>query len=307
MCTLLPRGGAAAASSGTALQHFLISALVTLIFEALLGHSLEFLKILKQTNPTTPLLTLLKSVTAEKGVLGMWDGFVPWGVLQSIGKGGAFGLARGFVTPPVQSLVASGYLSEGAGKVVVGGLSGGVQGYVLSPTLLLKTRVMTDAAFRVSDGGSTILKSLAVGSRVVRSEGVSALMKGSNVFATKRVFDWSTRFLFADVIEAYYASYTGSSPTDLEKMYCSMLGGMVSSVATLPLDALVAKIQDAKKAGAAASPIAMIKAEFEEGGFKGLWNSYMKAWQVRAVHVGLTTVAMKTWSPMAFQLVFGGE
>ena len=35
-------------------------------------------------------------------------------------------------------------------QVVAGGLAGGFQGYVLSPLLLLKTRVMTDPVFRES-------------------------------------------------------------------------------------------------------------------------------------------------------------
>jgi len=32
--------------------------------------------------------TLVGQITSEKGIAGFWDGFVPWGVFQSIGKGG---------------------------------------------------------------------------------------------------------------------------------------------------------------------------------------------------------------------------
>ena len=39
--------------------------------------------------------------------------------------------------------------------------------------------------------------SMTVGMRVIRNEGVLALMKGSTVFSMKRVGDWVTRYYFA--------------------------------------------------------------------------------------------------------------
>ncbi len=38
-----------------------------------------------------------------------------------------------------------------------------------------------------------------VGMTVIRNEGMAGLMKGSMVFTTKRVADWTTRFLFAEL------------------------------------------------------------------------------------------------------------
>ncbi|GMH83753.1 hypothetical protein TrST_g4905 [Triparma strigata] len=307
MSSLIPRGGAQTTNPlcSDFAKQFFVSALVTLMFEAAIGHSLEFTKISKQTNPQMSVTSILKKITQEKGVVGLWDGFVPWGVVQSIGKGGSFGMARGLITPVLMDLVERGLISDQNAKILIGGLSGVVQGYILSPTLLLKTRVMTDSAFREKMTGlATIIKSFQVGARVVTKEGGFALMKGANVFAFKRFFDWSTRFMFADIIESLVLARQGSlSPTD--KMVCSMIGGMISSVVTLPIDALVAKIQDAKKAGQGVSPLAMIGQEFKEGGLKGLWNSYMKAWEIRALHVGLTTVCLKTWTPLAYDLIFG--
>lgn len=307
MSALITRGGAVSTPSSDFAKQFFVSALVTLMFECAIGHSLEFTKISKQTNPHLSVGTILKKITSEKGIVGLWDGFVPWGVVQSIGKGGSFGIARGFITPLLMDLVDRDLLDEQSAKILIGGLSGVVQGYILSPTLLLKTRVMTDPAFREKMTGlATILKSFQVGARVVTKEGAFALMKGSNVFAFKRFFDWSTRFMFADMIESFVLARQGElSPTD--KMVCSMVGGMISSVVTLPIDALVAKIQDAKKAGDGASPFEMIGQEYKEGGLKGLWNSYMKAWEIRALHVGLTTVCLKTWTPLAYDLIFPGE
>jgi hypothetical protein len=73
---------------------------------------------------------------------------------------------------------------------------------VLSPTLLLKTRVMTDPIFRQNMSMlETSKQSARVGMKVIRNEGVAALMKGSITFSLKRVADWSSRFLFAVMAE----------------------------------------------------------------------------------------------------------
>jgi hypothetical protein len=283
----------------------LVSALVTLVFEGCCGHICEFLKILKMTTGL-PYGTLIASITNEKGIAGFWDGFVPWGVFQSIGKGGAFGIAHALILPLMLKLYADGKVSEQLAKVMAGGLAGGVQGYVLSPLLLLKTRVMTDPIFREKMSTlQTIAASFSVGARVVTREGPLTLMKGANVFALKRIFDWSSRYYFAEIIEqAAMGVVEGGALSDLQKMACSLAGGGLSSVVTLPLDSMVAKIQDSKAAGVKMSPVQMVANSYDAGGLAGLWNDYMKGWEMRTVHVGLTTVAMKTWSPLVYDLIF---
>jgi hypothetical protein len=81
------RGGAA---GGTELsKRLLVAALVTLLYEGVLGHLLEFLKIVMQTSPQgTTYVQVLKRITADKGIVGIWDGFIPWGVVQSVFKVG---------------------------------------------------------------------------------------------------------------------------------------------------------------------------------------------------------------------------
>ena len=94
--------------------------------------------------------------------------------------------------------------------VLSGGIGGGFQGIALSPVLLLKTRVMTDPAFRaVGSFRETGAASSRIGFRVVREEGALALMKGSVLFSGKRVADWTTRYLFATLWEEAYRGATG--------------------------------------------------------------------------------------------------
>ena len=87
-------------------------------------------------------------------------------------------------------------------EVLAGGIGGFIQGIVLNPVLLLKTRVITDPAYRASGGvWETAKMSTDVGFQVIQREGVMALTKGGVMFTTKRFFDWTTRFLFVDMFE----------------------------------------------------------------------------------------------------------
>ena len=81
-------------------------------------------------------------------------------------------------------------------ETLAGAVGGGFQGLVLSPTLLLKTRVMTNPVFRTSMSMvETTAMSTKLGVEVIQTEGLAALMKGSGVFATKRVVSASIKSL----------------------------------------------------------------------------------------------------------------
>jgi len=285
-------------------RRLLVCALVTLMYEGTIGHILEFVKIVMQTSPSgTTYGQVLRAITADKGIAGLWDGFVPWGVIQSVFKGSVFGVAhhaaKGF-------LLGCEILPKQLALTMAGGIGGGFQGYVLSPTLLLKTRVMTDPVFRepMSMLRTTYL-SLIIGFDVIAKEGISALMKGANVFALKRVFDWATRFYFSDVCARVLLSLSEvDALSSKQKIAADLLGGFFSTVSTLPLDVLVAKTQDAKKAGVKVSALDMFRAELKEKGWAGLRDSYMQGFEARLLHVCFTTVAMKTGAGLMYDLLF---
>ncbi len=306
-------GGAGVASTTSSLgsefaKKLFVAALVTLIYEAVLGHILEFVKIVMQTSPPhTSYRDVIHSITSEKGLAGLWDGFCPWGILQAIFKGGIFGLAHAMATKLLQPLIQKGFLTTPAAATLAGGLAGGCQGFVLSPTLLLKTRVMTNPVFREPMSLlQTTWMSARIGWDVVHVEGFSALMKGANIFALKRVFDWATRFLFSDLLESWFLTLkSGMALSAPEKSLASFLGGTASTLSTLPLDVLVAKTQDAKRAGVKVSAVKLFQDDLNEGGWSGVRDNYLRGFGVRLAHVCLTTVVMKTGSPLVYDALFG--
>lgn len=303
------RGGAGAIADPTEFaKRLLTAALVTLLYEAALGHLLEFIKIVMQTSPPgTSYGDVMRKITGEKGIAGCWDGFIPWGVIQSIFKGGVFGLVHAIASSYLVPLADEGVLPRQVALTMAGGIAGGLQGFVLSPTLLLKTRVMTNPVFRESMSLiRTTLLSLRIGVDVVKDEGISTLMKGANVFALKRLLDWSTRYFFSDAFEALLLQHSASDAlTTAEKVAASLLGGTASTISTLPLDVLVAKTQDAKKAGVKVSAIKLLKQDLDEKGWKGLYDSYMQGFEARLAHVCFTTVVMKTGGPIMYDSLFG--
>jgi len=306
---LTMRGGAInmqTALSSEISKKLITTALVTLVFEAAIGHILEFLKIVMQTSETT-YWNVLQQITADKGIAGLWDGFCPWGIVQAVFKGAVFGLAHAAAAGVLVPKAEQGKLPLPLALTLAGGIGGGFQGYVLSPTLLLKTRVMTNPVFRekMSIWRTTVL-SFRIGFDVVKTEGFMTLMKGSNVFATKRVFDWSSRYFFADLFEALFVKLKNGEPlTVAEKSVSSLLGGVASTCVTLPLDVLVAKTQDAKKAGVKVSPIKLFRDELKDKGLSGLRNAYMRGFEARLLHVCLTTVVVKTFTPLSYEALFG--
>ena len=288
---------------------FALSGVLTL-YETFRPFGYGFMHTVMQTSPEgTSYSDVIKSITGEKGFVGIWDGFVPWGVVQSILKGGVFGLAHAAASGFLKPLAEDGKIPMIVALCLAGAFGGLFQGYVLSPTLLLKTRVMTNDVFRekMSLIKSTWL-SLTIGFDVVRNEGLLALMKGSNVFAMKRTFDWATRFIFSDMFEAILLKFsTTGTLTTGEKVVASLMGGTLSTLSTLPLDVLVAKSQDAKKAGEAVSAWDMFQAELEEKGWNGLAKSYMNGFEARLAHVCLTTIVMKTFAPIVYDRLYGNK
>ena len=76
---------------------------------------------------------------------------------------------------------------------------------------------------------------------------------------------------------------------------------------TLPLDVIVAKSQDAKKAGVKVSALDTFMKDYREGGLKQLYDANMQGFEVRLIHVCMTTVVMKTGSGMMYNLLFGNK
>jgi len=297
------------------LLKLLISGSVTIVFEAGAGgHYLEMLKILKQTSHKS-YFSITRNMTATKGLIGVLDGFMPWGMIQSAVKGSSFGFGQALCKRSLEKLAI---FPQWQNEILSGGGGGVVQGIAMSPTLLLKTRVMTDARFRTTGGFlSTSWHSLKLGRELVATEGgLMSLTKGMGVFSFKRFCDWTTRYAFCVMVEHFYkqkkfgSSDHGSASTMFEKklskpeqMCCSLVGGTLSALATVPIDVMVATIQQSDKKGQKVSVVQIYREELRTKGVKGMVALSTRGLVPRVAHVAMTVMIMKTVSSWIYDVV----
>jgi len=281
------------------LGKLVVSGVVAWIFEFSGGHYLEFLKIKKQVSELS-YAQITRDIVKTKGIVGVLDGFFPWGSIQALAKGATFGFGHA-----LGQKMLRGRLPDFWAEVAAGGFGGGVQGIILSPLLLLKTRVMTDAAFRASGGmWTTTVASTRVGMSVIRNEGLMTLMKGSMVFSSKRVLDWTTRFFFAELVTQGWKDVRHTKTlSSWESMSCALLGGAMSATATIPMDVVVAAIQDSAKAGQKVSVFQLWRDKIKQQGVGGLVKYSSKGFVARVTHVSLTTLLMKEFSSIVYKLL----
>lgn len=201
--------------------------IITAISWQPLSFSRRMLKIAKQTT-NDPYMTIIKRVTGTKGLAGTLDGFFPWGALQSVAKGSVFSLGQAACAKALHNNTS---MDKQTKTVVSGGVGGAVQGLVMSPLLLLKTRVITDPTFRSSGGlVDTAVASAKVGGRIIATEGSAALFKGVGVFSAKRAADWSTRYLFVVMVEEAMRATPGAKLSDSQTIVASLAGGSLRCV-----------------------------------------------------------------------------
>eukprot|EP01138_Halocafeteria_seosinensis_P002838 gb/GECG01002899.1/.p1 GENE.gb/GECG01002899.1/~~gb/GECG01002899.1/.p1 ORF type:complete len:402 (+),score=43.92 gb/GECG01002899.1/:1-1206(+) len=285
------------------LAKLLIGGGVTVMFEMVGGgHFIEFLKIAKQTSPNESYLQITKRVTGQKGIAGTLDGFFPWGFIQAIFKGTVFGWGQAAAE---KLLHGNRFLSKETSNVLSGGCGGFVQGVVMSPLLLLKTRVMTDPSYRATGGLlQTAKASAAVGIKVIKQEGLLALMKGMPVFAGKRFADWTTRYFFVVTVEQFLKTSPEEKLKGWRQIFASLAGGTMSALVTIPLDVLVATFQQAANANKSVGVIQVIREEIKKGGLQGTFDFATRGLLARVAHVALTTLMMKTMTSKIYDLLY---
>jgi hypothetical protein len=67
-----------AAKPESPLVKTLLGGIATIALDAFGGHYLEMIKIKKQTSPNLTYAQLTKEMLGKKGIVGLWDGFLPW-------------------------------------------------------------------------------------------------------------------------------------------------------------------------------------------------------------------------------------
>ena len=137
---------------------------------------------------------------------------------------------------------------------------------------------------------------------MIEKEGFMALTKGMGIFSIKRFFDWVTRFGFVEIVQtAVKAQQDGKKLTQTQKIACALAGGSLSAVSTIPIDVMVATVQQASKAGEGVSAMQVFGERFKDGTLLAFATRGLVA---RVAHVALTTLLMKTITSMVYDVMY---
>ena len=145
---------------------------------------------------------------------------------------------------------------------------------------------------------------------------LSIYAQGMGVFSIKRFCDWTTRYGFCVMVEHFYKMNKfgvadGRTSDELynmklskpEAMACSLAGGTLSALATVPIDVMVATIQQADKKGQKVSVIDIYRTELREKGLGGMVRLSTRGLAPRVLHVALTVMMMKTMTSWIYDTV----
>lgn len=92
-----------------------------------------------------------------------------------------------------------------------------------------------------------------------------------------------------------------------EQLSASLVGGTISALVTLPLDVMVAQIQQASKAGQKVGVLQTFHQEWKVGGWERVAGFASKGFLARALHVALTTAIMKNGCTLVYDWLYGDD
>lgn len=279
----------------------LVGSVCTIIYEFFIGHIFEILKIQKQINPHLSYSDIFFILTSDstKGIFGIWDGYFPWGFLMAMCKGAAFSYGLAMFERLFTYLLNSdsNRRSKQNISIIASGFGGAFQGLIMSPLLLLKTRVITHERFRSMKGGAmaTMIASANIGSLIISQHGFLALFKGMHIFAVKRFCDWITRYFFVDLLLKIFVDDDDGKHGKVKWYtitFWTLIGGSISALCTSFMDVMVALIQDEKRANDNSIGFLSLIADMY-----GNSEIIQRGLFLRLLHVTTTTVLMKNFVP----------
>ncbi|KAF7436669.1 Mitochondrial DNA replication protein yhm2 [Pleurotus ostreatus] len=238
-----------------------------------LGQPLEVLKTQMAANRSQTMPQAAKTVWSRGGVLGFYQGLIPWAWIEASTKGAVLI----FTASEVESAV----LDMGVGPAaagLLGGMSGGIaQAYAtMGFTTCMKTVEITRHKQAVT--GVKPQSTWAVFADIYRREGLAGVNKGVNAVAVRQCTNWGSRMGFARLAETGIRKIRGKGDNDklgaLDKILASSVGGALATW-NQPIEVIRVEMQSmAKSANRPVNPTIMntLAYIYKENGIKGLYR-----------------------------------
>ncbi|CUM53231.1 unnamed protein product [Debaryomyces tyrocola] len=194
-----------------------------------LGQPLEVIKTTMAANRSLSIVQAGKLVWSRGGVLGFYQGLIPWAWIEASTKGAVLLFVSAEAEYQFQRLGANHFLA-GMG----GGISGGLaQAYLTMGFCTCMKTVEITRAKQEAIAGVPKQTSFQVFKEIYRKEGIRGINKGVNAVAIRQMTNWGSRFGFSRLAEEGIKNLTGKGENDklnaVEKIASSVVGGGLSA------------------------------------------------------------------------------
>ncbi|KAI9752779.1 MAG: Mitochondrial DNA replication protein yhm2 [Chaenotheca gracillima] len=193
-----------------------------------LGQPLEVVKTTMAANRGDNFAGALKRVWGRGGVLGYYQGLIPWAWIEASTKGAVLLFVASEAEYYAKSFGASDFVSG-----IGGGITGGVaQAYAtMGFCTCMKTVEIT--RHKVAQAGVKPPGTFATFMDIYRKEGIKGINKGVNAVAIRQMTNWGSRFGLSRLAEQGIRDFTGKAEgqrlSNAEKILASALGGGLSA------------------------------------------------------------------------------
>lgn len=209
-------------------SNLLLGAGLNLAEVSTLGQPLEVTKTTMAANRDFGLIKSIKHIWNRGGVLGFYQGLIPWAWIEASSKGAVLLAVMTEGEYQFRVLGASPFVS-GIGGGMLGGLS---QAYL---TMGFCTCMKTVEITRSKDAASGVPQksTFTVFKEIYQKEGIKGINKGVNAVAMRQCTNWGSRFGLARLAEDWIKSFAGKGKDEKlnagEKILSSIVGGGLSA------------------------------------------------------------------------------
>ncbi|GAA5932923.1 hypothetical protein JCM1841_005194 [Sporobolomyces salmonicolor] len=241
-----------------------------------LGHPLEVVKTQMASARGDTMGQALKKVWSRGGVLGFYQGLIPWAWIEASTKGAVLLFAAAEIEG---AAMGAGVGPATAG--LLGGMGGGVaQAYAtVGFCTCMKTAEITRSKLAV--GGQQAPSTWQLFMDMYRKGGIRGINKGVNAVALRQMTNWGSRMGFARLAEESIRSSRGipegQKLDTMDRVAASALGGALGCW-NQPIEVVRVEMQSmAKSAGAPDRPakptiLNTLSYIYKENGVKGLYR-----------------------------------
>ncbi|KAK2061855.1 mitochondrial carrier [Colletotrichum caudatum] len=193
-----------------------------------LGQPLEVIKTTMAANRGDGFGTALGRIWGRGGVLGFYQGLIPWAWIEASTKGAVLL----FVASEAEFYARNAGASEFGGGII-GGITGGVaQAYAtMGFCTCMKTVEITK--HKMAASGVKPPSTFATFMDIYRKEGIKGINKGVNAVAIRQMTNWGSRFGLSRLAEQSIRDVTGKKDGEKlgawEKILASSIGGGLSA------------------------------------------------------------------------------